>query len=73
MRTTPIGAYLRKDSPEEDIKWVHDLFPRLKERSPAGGGHPFIGGGRCHHIMSAEGVTVCTWQSVMIERRRWTP
>lgn len=28
-----IGAYLRKDSLEEDIKWVYDLFPRLKERS----------------------------------------
>ncbi len=28
-----IGAYLRKDSLEDDIKWVYDLFPRLKERS----------------------------------------
>ncbi len=28
-----IGAYLRKDSLDEDIKWVFDLFPRLKERS----------------------------------------
>ena len=28
-----IGAYLRNDSIEEDIKWVHSLFPRLKERS----------------------------------------
>lgn len=28
-----IGAYLRKDSLDEDIKWVYDLFPRLKERS----------------------------------------
>lgn len=28
-----IGAYLRKDSLEEDIRWVYDLFPRLKERS----------------------------------------
>ncbi len=28
-----IGAYLRKDSLEEDINWVYDLFPRLKERS----------------------------------------
>ena len=24
---------MRKDSLEEDLKWVHDLFPRLKERS----------------------------------------
>jgi len=30
-----IGAYLRKDKDviEEDIKYVYDLFPRLKERS----------------------------------------
>lgn len=28
-----IGAYMRKDSLEEDINWVYDLFPRLKERS----------------------------------------
>ncbi len=28
-----IGAYLRKDSLEQDIQWVHSLFPRLKERS----------------------------------------
>lgn len=28
-----IGAYLRNDDLEEDIKWVYDLFPRLKERS----------------------------------------
>ena len=28
-----IGAYLRKDNLDEDIKWVYDLFPRLKERS----------------------------------------
>ena len=28
-----IGAYLRKDSLDDDIKWVYDLFPRLKERS----------------------------------------
>ncbi len=24
---------MRKDSLEEDLKWVYDLFPRLKERS----------------------------------------
>lgn len=28
-----IGAYLRKESLEEDMKWVHELFPRLEERS----------------------------------------
>ena len=28
-----IGAYLRKDSLEQDMNWVYELFPRLKERS----------------------------------------
>ncbi len=28
-----IGAYMRKDSIDEDMNWVYDLFPRLKERS----------------------------------------
>ncbi len=28
-----IGAYMRKDALDEDLKWVYDLFPRLKERS----------------------------------------
>lgn len=28
-----IGAYLRSASLEDDINWVYDLFPRLKERS----------------------------------------
>lgn len=28
-----IGAYLRKDSLEEDTEWIYSLFPRLKERS----------------------------------------
>ncbi len=27
-----IGAYMRKDDYSEDIKWVYELFPRLKER-----------------------------------------
>ena len=26
-------AYLRKDVLEDDLNWVYDLFPRLKERS----------------------------------------
>lgn len=28
-----VGAYLRNDPLDDDIKWVYDLFPRLKERS----------------------------------------
>ncbi|MDR1550678.1 MAG: ABC transporter ATP-binding protein [Hungatella sp.] len=28
-----IGAYLRNDDLRDDINWVYDLFPRLKERS----------------------------------------
>ena len=28
-----IGAYMREDSLDEDMNWVYDLFPRLKERS----------------------------------------
>lgn len=28
-----IGAYLRKDNLNDDINWIYDLFPRLKERS----------------------------------------
>ena len=33
LENLKIGAYLRKDPIEEDLKWVYDLFPRLKERS----------------------------------------
>ena len=32
LENIKIGAYLRKDNLSEDIKWVYDLFPRLKER-----------------------------------------
>jgi len=28
-----MGAYLRRDSLKNDLDWVYDLFPRLKERS----------------------------------------
>ncbi|MDR7814717.1 ABC transporter ATP-binding protein [Lacrimispora sp.] len=28
-----IGAYLRNDDLKEDIDWIYNLFPRLKERS----------------------------------------
>ena len=33
LENIKIGAYLRKDSLEDDINWVYSLFPRLKERS----------------------------------------
>lgn len=33
MENLKIGAYLRKDKLDDDIKWIFDLFPRLKERS----------------------------------------
>ena len=33
LENLKIGAYLRKDSLDDDIKWVYDLFPRLQERS----------------------------------------
>ena len=32
LENLKIGAYLRNDDLEEDIKWVYDLFPRLQER-----------------------------------------
>jgi len=33
LENLKIGAYLRTDDLDDDIKWVYDLFPRLKERS----------------------------------------
>ena len=33
LENLKIGAYLRSDSLEDDLKWVYDLFPRLQERS----------------------------------------
>lgn len=33
LENLKIGAYLRKDNLDEDIRWVYDLFPRLEERS----------------------------------------
>ena len=33
LENLKIGAYLRTDSLEDDLKWIYDLFPRLKERS----------------------------------------
>ena len=38
LENLKLGAYLRKDNIEEDLKWVYDLFPRLKERSWQHGG-----------------------------------
>lgn len=38
LENLKIGAYLRNDSLEEDLKWIFDLFPRLKERSWQAGG-----------------------------------
>ena len=32
LENIKIGAYLRKDKLDDDIAWVYDLFPRLKER-----------------------------------------
>ena len=33
LENIKIGAYLRNNDLSEDIAWVYDLFPRLKERS----------------------------------------
>ena len=33
LENLKVGAYLRKDNLDEDIRWVYDLFPRLQERS----------------------------------------
>ncbi len=33
LENLKIGAYLRRDKLDEDIRWVYDLFPRLEERS----------------------------------------
>ena len=38
LENLKIGAYLRKDDITEDLNWVYDLFPRLKERSWQAGG-----------------------------------
>ena len=32
LENLKIGAYMRKDSLEDDLNWCYDLFPRLKER-----------------------------------------
>jgi len=33
LENLKVGAYLRKDKLDEDLRWVYDLFPRLKERT----------------------------------------
>ena len=33
LENLKIGAYLRKDDLSDDLNWVYELFPRLKERS----------------------------------------
>lgn len=33
LENIKIGAYLRKDKPDDDIEMVYGLFPRLKERN----------------------------------------
>ena len=33
LENLKIGAYLRKDDLDDDLNWVYELFPRLKERS----------------------------------------
>lgn len=33
LENLKIGAYLRHDDLDEDLRWVYDLFPRLKERT----------------------------------------
>ena len=32
LENIKIGAYLRKDDLKEDLEWIFELFPRLKER-----------------------------------------
>ena len=32
LENIKIGAYMRKDDLSDDINWVYELFPRLKER-----------------------------------------
>lgn len=38
LENLKIGAYLRKDDLSEDLNWIYELFPRLKERSWQPGG-----------------------------------
>ena len=38
LENLKIGAYMRKDNLTDDLNWVYDLFPRLKERHWQAGG-----------------------------------
>ena len=38
LENLKVGAYLRQNDISEDIQWVYDLFPRLRERSWQAGG-----------------------------------
>ena len=38
LENLKIGAYMRKDDLTDDLNWVYDLFPRLKERHWQAGG-----------------------------------
>ena len=38
LENLKVGAYLRQNDISEDIQWVYDLFPRLRERSWHAGG-----------------------------------
>ena len=38
LENLKIGAYMRSDDISEDIQWVYDLFPRLRDRSWQAGG-----------------------------------
>ncbi len=38
LENLKVGAYLRKDNLTDDLNWVFDLFPRLKERHWQAGG-----------------------------------
>jgi branched-chain amino acid transport system ATP-binding protein len=49
-----IGAYLRKDKLDDDINWMFDLFPRLKERSWQRGGT--LSGGEQQMLAVARGL-----------------
>ncbi|MDD3367941.1 MAG: ABC transporter ATP-binding protein [Lachnospiraceae bacterium] len=33
LENLKIGSYMRKEDLQEDLNWIYDLFPRLKERS----------------------------------------
>ena len=46
LENLKIGAYLRKDDLNEDLNWVFDLFPRLKERSWQAGEQQMLAVGR---------------------------